>query len=181
MRNLAPASDRRAAVFLWFTEDEFRRPDLTRPGPLRSTYAAGKRTGRSRGHGRFGAFPCCEGSRPWNSQISYLSALIAAQNSSLLRASSSSFTIKISRTTPSAANSARPNAPTGVPESGPKPEPSVRRAEPIPRFRFVPRRGVPYCADPAFRRCSRSCRRLRRRRRLERRLDQHETGRLSGL
>lgn len=119
------------------------------------------------------------GSRPWNSQIRYLSVLIAAPNSSLQQASSFSFTIRISKTIPSAVNSARRSAPTGVQESGRKPEPNARRAERRPRFRFVPRKDVLCCADPASRRFSLRWHRLRRRpRRLEGRLDRPETVRL---
>jgi len=58
-------------------------------------------------HGRFRWYSLLQGSRPWNSPIEHWRALTAAPSSFLLRASRSSSTINNSKTTPSAASSAR--------------------------------------------------------------------------
>jgi hypothetical protein len=94
---------------------EFRRKFCSRPGPLCWTTYEDRETGPA--HPRswpISASSLLRGSRPWNSRIRFSSVLIAALISSSPRVSSFFSTTRISRTTPSAASSARRSAPTAV-------------------------------------------------------------------
>ena len=112
----------------------------------------GKRDRHIRGQWPISASSLLRGSRPWNSRIRFSNVLIAAPNSSSLRANSSFFTTRISRTTPSAASSARQSALLEVPGYERRPGPGARPAGWRPPFRSGPRRAGPSCAGHVSRR-----------------------------
>jgi hypothetical protein len=91
------------------------------------------------------------GSRPWNSRIEYSSVSIAAKNLYSLRVNSSFFTISNSRTTPSAASSARESAPMGGQGCARKHGRPARHAEQKPPSPSGQRRDGRCCAARASR------------------------------
>ena len=124
-----------------------------RPGPLGASRKGDKEPGPAapQAHGRFRMRSLLQGSRSWNLPIEYLRASTAAQSLCLLLASRFSFTINSSKTTPSAANSAKPSECAAIRRFVPRPEPPVRSAELKPLFLSSQPRAGPYSVAAASR------------------------------